>query len=97
MTSIKLVLSELLPDTASRESGAKLRNQIVEYLQNEDLIEIDMSQTALTPSFADEAFGLLCHHLSIKEFNQKIKFSHLSATHKTLLLRVLGNRFSGQK
>jgi len=97
MTSIKLVLAELLPDTASRESGALLRNMILEHLQQEILLEIDIGHTALTPSFADEAFGLLCHHLSMKEFNQKIKFIHLSPTHKTLLLRVLSNRFSSPR
>lgn len=94
MTSTKLIVCELLKDTASRENGAILRNQILLYLKTHDSLEIDLDHTRLTPSFADEAFGLLYHHLSLKEFHQRIKFVHLSHTHKMLLLHVLGNRFS---
>jgi len=93
MTSTKLVLCTLLKDTGSRESGEQLRHLILENLNQFPCVELDFSQVTLTPSFADEAFGLLCTHLSKQDLNQKIKFQHLSATHKALLARVIGNRF----
>ncbi len=46
----------------------------------------------LTPSFADEAFGLLCHEITPQALFEQVKFTNLSATHKALLIRVMGNR-----
>jgi hypothetical protein len=97
MTSIKLILATILQDTASRDSGAILRKTVLEHLKNGNHLEIDFTGVNLTPSFADEAFGLLCHHLSHKEFSEKIKFINLSISHKALLSRVVGNRFNSPK
>ncbi len=94
MTSIKLILNELLADTASRANGAIFRKMILENLQNHDFVEVDFSQVNLTPSFTDEAFGLLCHDLTIKSLTEKVKFLNLSPTHKALLTRVIANRFT---
>lgn len=93
MTSINLKLNTLLPNTASRETGTKLRSMLIDHLQHYNHIEIDFSDVTLTPSFADEAFGLLCHHISFHDLMQRIKFLHLSDTHKVLLKRVISNRF----
>lgn len=93
MTSIKLILATILQDTASRDSGAILRKTVLEHLKNGNHLEIDFTGVNLTPSFTDEAFGLLCHELTQQEIHEKIKFIHLSATHKALLIRVMGNRF----
>ena len=88
------MLATMLQDTASRDSGAFLRKTILEHLQNNQTLEIDFTGVNLTPSFADEAFGLLCHELTQQEIHEKIKFLNLSATHKALLIRVMGNRFN---
>jgi hypothetical protein len=92
MTSIKLVLKEQLSNTASRDSGAILRTLILEHLKNHSPLEIDFTDVTLTPSFADEAFGLLCHEITPQALFEQVKFSNLSATHKALLIRVMGNR-----
>lgn len=97
MTLIKIILTDILPDTASRDSGAILRKMILEHIKKGEVIEVDFVSVNLTPSFADEAFGLLCHELTQKEFLEKIKFIHLSLPHKTLLSRVIGNRFNSSR
>ncbi|MBS0285866.1 MAG: STAS-like domain-containing protein [Proteobacteria bacterium] len=94
MTLNKLILKTILQDTGSRESGALLRNKILALLTTYPLIEIDFNETILTPSFADEAFGLLCHNLSYQKLNDSVKFVNLSPSQKALLTRVLANRFS---
>jgi hypothetical protein len=88
------MLETLLHDTASRDSGATLRKTILEHLKNGQSLEIDFTGVNLTPSFADEAFGLLCHELTQQEIHEKIKFLNLTSTHKALLIRVMGNRFN---
>jgi len=93
MTSIKLILKDILPDTASREKGKELRNIMLGYLKDYKNVEIDFSEVVITPSFADEAFGLLSSHMSLKELSEKIKFLELSPAHKALLSHVIANRF----
>jgi hypothetical protein len=96
MTSTNLKLNEMLPNTASRETGVALRSLIVAQLETVPQLEIDFTDLTLTPSFADEAFGLLCHHLSIDELFERIKFLNLTAVQKLLLKRVISNRFSAK-
>ncbi|MBS0290199.1 MAG: STAS-like domain-containing protein [Proteobacteria bacterium] len=94
MTLIKLKLAEQCQDTASRQSGVVLRNNILNHINAGHQLEIDCANSNLTPSFTDEAFGLLCHNMSHKTFLENIKFINLSLTHKSLLMHVLGNRFN---
>ncbi len=94
MTSIKIVLTSYLTDTASRENGELLRNHILAHVEADTLVEIDFTQAVLTPSFADEAFGKLNANMSATDFNEKIKLQNLSTSQKALLCRVIANRFS---
>ena len=94
MTLINLVLKDLLPDTASREKGKELRNIIMDNLKNYSTIEIDFSGVVMTPSFADEAFGMLSLHMTVKELKEKINFLSLTPAHKALLTHVIANRFT---
>ncbi len=93
MTSVNILLKPFLHGDVSRESGTRLRLLIIDYLTQYHAIEIDFTETTLTPSFADEAFGLLCHHLTRQEFNERIKIHHLTEVQKVLLNHVIGNRF----
>ena len=93
MTSIKIHLKTFLEGVVSRETGAILRNQIIDYLRQYDSIDIDFKELTLTPSFADEAFGLLCHHLTRQDFNERVKIHHLTEPQKVLLTHVIGNRY----
>lgn len=94
---IKLQVKEMLADTGSRDNGAKLRALILDALTKHITVEVDFTDTLMTPSFADEAIGLLANHITLDELKQKIKFSHVSAQHKALLLKVIANRFNHTK
>ncbi|MGD9591459.1 MAG: STAS-like domain-containing protein [Candidatus Berkiella sp.] len=96
MTLIKIVLNQLLSNTATRACGATFRDLLLKHVMDNTVVEIDFTGTNLTPSFADEAFGLLCHHLSIHQFNKHIKCRQLLEPQKELLKRVIGNRFNGK-
>lgn len=93
----KLILNEILSDTGSRANGAKLRAAIVEAISTEDTVVLDFADTIITPSFADEAIGLLCKHLTLDEFKGKVRFKNVSMQHKALIFKVIVNRFAPQK
>jgi len=81
-------------DTGSRDSGKILREKILALLDEDKNIQIDFEYVTLTPSFADEAIGLLSNYLSFEEFKRKIKLTNVSEQQKSLLNRVIANRFS---
>lgn len=93
MTSIKLEIKTLYPEISSRAEGALLRQLILAHLKEASEVILDFAETSITPSFADEALGLLCNEISLEIFKQKIKMVNLSATNKALILRVIANRF----
>ena len=94
MTSIKIIIKEMFPNISSRDEGALLRNTILQHLESEGSVILDFTDAAITLSFADEGLGLLCQHLSMQAFKEQVKMVNLSPTNKSLIVRVIGNRFN---
>lgn len=77
---------------ATRSAGAQARTVILELLDKSDIVQIDMIGMNLSPSFADEFFGLLAQQIGIDEYRRRIRLTNLSDAAHALIRHVVYRR-----
>ena len=91
-TSSKIHLATVIPRSATRKAGAAGREAIGRALSSADIVELDLSGLNITPSFADECFGVLAETLGRDEFRERVKLLHVPRAAQPLLRHVLNRR-----
>ena len=82
---------EILNSSISIDDLTKLRNHLIQKLQNSNVVYIDLSNLrSLSPSFAYEVFGKLADKLEGLE--DKLKYSNDKRNLKTRILNALSRR-----
>jgi hypothetical protein len=77
----------------TRQAAKQYRNHIVNLLERAPFVIVDLSGIELiTPSYADECFGILGQMYGKEGFRQRIKFRGASKDVKHLISVVLANR-----
>jgi len=92
MTSFKLVIPEEFNTLATRVQGAMARDKIKQLIQKHGTVELDFAETSLSPSFADEAIGLLVDDIGIENFKSTVKLSNVSKVSQALIKHVINQR-----
>ncbi len=77
---------------ATRPAGERARQFIAEILTRCEVLQIDMAGMNVSPSFADECFGLLAEELGISEFRKRIRFVNIQEAAQHLILHVIYRR-----
>lgn len=94
MNCFKIQVIEFTQQGSTREAGVKLREFLIEQLKLHQCLELDLTDVLLTPSVADEAFGILAKILGKSQFVEKIKFINLSPEQKSIIIHVISRRLS---
>lgn len=90
MTSIsKVSLTDKFPKLSTREIGREARVFIIDTIHNSDVVEIDLSGVLVTPSFADECFGMIAEEFGRDIFKKKIKLKNVANDSSRLLKHVI--------
>lgn len=92
MTSRDIVLTEAFKSLATRESGAKARETVLEALGDHESVTLDFTGAHPTPSFADELVGRLASALGESCFRQKVRIVGAGEAERTLLNQVVSRR-----
>lgn len=82
---------------ATREAGKRARQFILDAFKTCDSVQIDMTGMNVSPSFADELFGMLAAELGINEFHKRVQFTNLSESAKALIVHVVYRRGRSQQ
>ena len=92
INSNKINLATQFTNRFSRNDAEVARTFILKKLKQHDSIKIDCANIALSPTFADECFGIIAKRLGRDDFLKKIEFENLSPTLKSLLNCVISRR-----
>lgn len=92
MTIFKVAVDEIASEQSTRPGGVKARERLLHALENFELIEIDLLDRQLTPSFADECIGRLAAELGLEEFKKRVKLKHVNDSTRPLIKHVILNR-----
>jgi len=94
MTHNTLALQGLL---ITRQSAKQYRNRMVNLLDEHASVTVDLSAVELlTPSFADECFGVLGQMYGPKIFRTRLKLTGITDDVKHLISVVLANRLKNR-
>lgn len=93
-SSKKMFLKEIIKGESSRSNAIKARDELLHLLKEIDTIEIDFSDSHLTPSVADELISGLALHFGANCFKNKIKIMNASDAQMALMKHVIARRFS---
>lgn len=93
--NILFKIKELGEGTGTRMSATRLKNQIMNILNEEPKnIVLDFSDIGvISSSYADELIAKLLLELGLFQFNQLIRLRHLNETQQTILQRSVIQRF----
>jgi hypothetical protein len=93
-TSCEIGAVEQFGRLATREAGKCARHYILETLKSDscDFVSIDMTGMTVTPSFADECFGVLIAEIGYDSYNHKITLQNIPPAAEALILHVLNRR-----
>lgn len=81
----------------TRQLARMHRNRIENLLATQESVLVELGELELmTPSFADECFGVLAERLGRDEFRRRIRLKGATAEVKHLLTAVIGHRLSGR-
>jgi hypothetical protein len=94
MSCFKIQINKFTNQGSNREAGVKLRDFLIEQLAVHNFLELDLTDVLLTPSVADEAFGILARMLGKDRFLEKIKFTNISQAQKAIIIHVISRRLS---
>lgn len=90
MTSIsRFLITSIEPEFATRAGGREAFFAIQRLLVNKEAIELDFSNRALTPSFADECIGGLVLSLGISEFKRRVKLVNIQEASRPLVRHLV--------
>lgn len=80
-------------ELSTREKGEAVRQQLLELYEEHGDLSLDMANVDLvTPSFADEAIGLLAIQIGVGDFQDHFEFQNLNSEYRSLLNMVITNR-----
>ena len=91
-SSSKFVVQTEAQSASTRLAGVEARHRLLEMLEHNDVVEVDLSGVSLTPSFADELFGVLWVNLGAKTFSEKVCVSNINDSNRALLNHVVRRR-----
>jgi hypothetical protein len=78
---------------SSRKGGETARARLVEQLNSSsERITFDLSWKSLSPSFADECFGIIVKNIGISSFTKKVKFINVNDSAKSIIKHVVNKR-----
>ena len=97
MTTLGVEAVQEFGKLATREAGKRARQFILEALQTCDSVEIDMTGMNVSPSFADEFFGMLAGELGVGAFERRVQLTNLSESAQALIAHVVYRRASPQQ
>lgn len=79
---------------SNRESGIQLRQEILEALSHADKVIIDFADHDVSPSFADEAIGLLAAEVGLRAFKRKVQLKNVPEASRVLVRHVIQHRIA---
>jgi len=88
----EVVLASLIPASSTRENGRLARQAIQRILRDNEVVEIDLIGVRLSPSFADECFGVLAESLGRDPFKNRVKIRNVPSVSRELLKHVIIRR-----
>ena len=88
----EILLSSVVAASATRENGKAARDTIIAELRATDVVAVDLSGVSLTPSFADECFGMLAAELGWEEFRERVKLRNVPDSARPLVKHVVSRR-----
>ncbi|WP_022978865.1 STAS-like domain-containing protein [Ideonella sp. B508-1] len=89
-TSILTIdIAEQFPGMSTREMGSVALCQFVNKLTDADILEINFSGIAPSPSFADQCIGGLAEALGLVEFKARVKLKNLPTDVQPLIRHVI--------
>ena len=97
MTTLGVEAVQEFGKLATREAGKHARQFIIDALQTCDSVEIDMTGMNVSPSFADEFFGMLAGELGIDGFERRVRLTNLSESAQALIAHVVYRRGTPQQ
>ena len=97
MTSFEVGAVQEFGKQATRSAGAKARAFISDTLKTVEVVTINMAGMNVSPSFADECFGLLAAELGIEEFKQRVRLINLPESARDLIAHVVYRRGAPQQ
>lgn len=94
--NIEYKLSEKSSGTGTRQSGERIRNDIINLCnQSKKVIEVDFSEiSVVSSSFADELIGKLLIHFGFSAFNQIIKLKNMNSLIQAIVNRSVSQRIA---
>ncbi len=89
---LEIKISDLADRFSTRESGAEARAKLLEMMDHAVCISLDMQDARLTPSFADECFGLLARAVGLQRIREALKMKNLNVLSKPIINHVVARR-----
>ena len=97
MTTLGVEAVQEFGRLTTREAGRRARQFVLDALKTCDSVQIDMTGMNVSPSFADEFFGMLAAELGLNEFKNRVHLTNLSESAKTLIGHVVYRRATPQQ
>lgn len=95
MTStFNIDIDEVASELTTRPVGAKARRELLSYLNDHAIIEIDFHNKSLTPSFADECIGQLAAAIGLNDFKSRVRLTNVDEASRPLIKHVILTRCS---
>jgi hypothetical protein len=82
---------------ATREGGRRARQFILDALKTCDSVQIDMTGMYVSPSFADEFFGMLAAELGLEEYAHRVHLINIPDSAHDLIAHVVYRRGTKQQ
>ena len=92
MTTFGIEAVQEFGKLATREGGRRARQYVLDALKTCDSVQIDMIGMNVSPSFADEFFGMLAAELGLDEYAKRIQLINTPEPAKTLIAHVVYRR-----
>lgn len=83
--------------SSTRAAGAEARRFICEALKKCEVVKIDLTGMNISPSFADECFGLLAAELGLDEYKRRVKLLNVPESARHLIPHVVYRRGAPQQ
>jgi hypothetical protein len=97
MTSFEVGAVREFGRQPTRPAGAKARAFISDALKTVEVVTVNMADMNVSPSFADECFGLLAAELGIEEFKRRVRLINMPESARDLIAHVVYRRGAPQQ
>lgn len=92
-----LRLGHEIGEYSSRPNGVTAREMILGALASDDAVVIDFADANVSPSFADEAIGVLAAELGMRAFNEKVRMRNVPPSSQNLIRLVIRDRVAERR